>query len=107
MADRRNWAIIRHSGRVENIPQIHQRDQTFWEVMDSLYNEFQGAGGNADLPKTLMLNGEPLVFPSRIETWNYNYQTCKRELLAQAVRQAQKEAVENLPLDKFLPPEKV
>jgi hypothetical protein len=52
-----HYTIIRQSGRSENVRDGH----TYWDVLSTIYNEFQGAGGNWDRPKMLLLNAEVVV----------------------------------------------
>ncbi len=75
-----HYTIIRHSGRAENVKEGH----SYWDVLSSVYTEFQSAGGNWDRPKMLLLNAN-VVVPDKLADLAWEY--------GQALREAQSKAV--------------
>lgn len=56
MSEKRNYTIIRLSGRTEYFP-----DADYYGVLGNIYHEHMSAGSNWDRPNMLLMNGKVVV----------------------------------------------
>lgn len=78
------YTIIRSSGRSENV----KDNKSYWDVLSDVYNEYQGAGGNWDRPKMLLLNAE-VVIAEGLASLAWEYGKHLHEARAKAVADTQ------------------
>jgi hypothetical protein len=97
------WAIIRYSGRTDNIKSPQERDLSIWDVFDIINTEMQSAGSNHDSPKILLLNGKEIPIPENksLTTFIWEYQQTRREAVQEATDAVRKKFVSS-EMGKFL-----
>lgn len=62
------YAVIYGNGRAETM----KDGDTYWSVLDSVYREYQSAGGNWNRPVMLLRNGKVVVEKGLANlAWNY------------------------------------
>jgi len=76
------WTVIRYSGKADNI----KDGSSYWNVLDEVHTELQGAGSSWDAPKMLMHNGV-IVISEKLADISYTYCVAKRDALEKAANE--------------------
>ena len=94
MAQKNNWAIIRYSGRVEN---LGKENSSFWDILGIIYTEMSGAGGHHDQPKTILLNGDAIPLPKTPFSFAWEYFNKLREEHGKVTRELRGQFLASIP----------
>lgn len=98
MAQKNNWAIIRFSGRVENLGTEHS---SFWDILAIIHTEMSSAGGNHDQPQSIFLNGKAIHLPKTPFSFAWAYFNKLREEHGKVTKTIREQFLADIPEEVF------